>query len=96
MLRVDGQFKGGPTENFDVFVEQNACIWSFTTDGKARVLPISQVQDEDFRARVLEQAALQPVTEASDRFTRVLMSDRYLVFDDPSEDRLMDAWERQT
>lgn len=94
VLTVEGQFQGGLAESFDVFVEQSACLWWFRSRGKVRLCKISTIQDDEFRARLLERPTLQPVPEASDQFTRVLMDDEYLVFDDPREDRLSEVWER--
>lgn len=93
VLDTEGEFVGGPAESFDVYIEQFACIWTFTKT-KFRGLPFKQIRSPEFRAEVLARASLEFVAEASDRYSKVWMDDRYLVVDNPETSELKDGWQR--
>lgn len=94
VLTTTGEFRHAPTERFDVFIEQSACIWSFTDVPKFRGVPYPTLDDEEFIAKLSARETLVEVPEASDSFTRVRIDDAYLVFEDPETGDFKDAWER--
>ena len=74
-----GNFLGFDAESFDINVERKALVWFFYNAGKSKVLYGEELIESNLREIFVSQIKPDLVPEASDRFFRYYMNDKYLL-----------------
>ncbi len=89
-----GEFVGVLAESFEIKIERNAVAWAFLSQGPYAAVSQRDLYDMSFVEHLREETRPHLVLEASDRYLRYYMSERYWAIEDPDSGRIAEAWRR--